>query len=73
MLVAAGRGGVSTMGRSWAFLVGSEVPAFRTIARGEIEDTPGCVIALRCTVSNPWFDCVFPRFGAVLDFADLPV
>jgi hypothetical protein len=44
MLVTDGRGGVSTMGRSWAFLVGSEVPAFRTIARGEIEDTPGCVI-----------------------------
>ena len=44
LLVTAGGSGVSTMGRSWAVLVGSEVPAFRTIARGEIVDTPGCVM-----------------------------
>jgi len=42
--VTAGGSGVSTVGRSWAVLVGSEVPAFRTIARGEIEDMPGCVV-----------------------------
>ena len=42
--VTAGGSSVSTVGRSWAVLVGSEVPAFRTIARGEIKDTPGCVV-----------------------------